>query len=140
MKISSDHKMVVILDESLPLGLKANTAGVLSLTLGNKIEGLIGHDLIDKSDITHTALTKYPLPILAVASEKLKDIYRHAFDLKDDLLLVDVTDAAQTTKNYEDYERKLKEHTIDELTFLGIALSGDKKIINKLTGNLPLLR
>src|SRR5436305_1814757 len=104
MNLPSNYKMVIVLDDSLAFGLKCNTAAVLSLTLGNKIEGLIGHDLTDGSGIKHTALTKYPLPILATTYEKLHDVYTQASALKDTLLLVDITDAAQTTKNYEDYE------------------------------------
>ena len=140
MYVSEDFKMVIVLDDALPVGLKANTAAVLSLTLGNKLEGLIGKDLTDGSNNVHTALTTIPLPILTSSTEKLKEIYAQGYELKDQLLLIDITDAAQTTKNYTDYEEKLKQATTDQLKLLGIALAGSKKLVNKLTGNLPLLR
>lgn len=139
VKVTEDFKMVIVLDDDLPDGLMANTAAVLSLTLGNKIEGLIGSDLKDGNEHLHTALTTIPLPILKCTKERLREIYTEAYPLKDELLLVDVTDAAQTTKNYADYEQKLKQSSTDQLAFLGLALAGPQKLINTLTGNLALL-
>lgn len=140
MHKTSDFKMVIVLDETLPLGLKCNTAAVLSLTLGNKIDNLIDKDLIDGDGTMHTGLTNQPLPILKSTEENVRKILKQAHALKDDLLVVDITDAAQTTKNYIDYEEKLKSKTSEELKLLGIALAGSKKDINSLTGNLPLLK
>src|ERR1051326_2868096 len=107
MQITEDFKMVIVLDDDLPLGLKANTAAVLSLTLGNKLEGIIGTDLYDGSKHIHTALTTIPLPILKCTHDRLKEIYTQGYAFKNDLLFIDITDAAQTTKNYADYEKKL---------------------------------
>ncbi len=140
MQVGSNSKMVIVLDESLSVGLQANTAAVLSLTLGNKISGLIGKDLLDKSKKIHTGLTIVPLPILICSNKKLRELYSKAYDLQDQLLLVDITDAAQTTKTYADYEQKLQSVSSDTIVLLGIALFGEKKNINSLTGSLGLLR
>lgn len=133
-------KMVIILDEALPAGLQCNTAAVLALSLGQKVEGLIGKDLKDKSGVLHKGLTQLPIPILKTSSEKLRDTYNKALDSKDNLFMVDVTDAAQTTVNYSDYEDKLTSRATTELNLLGIALTGSQKEVVKLTGNFPLLR
>lgn len=140
MKVTSDFKMVIVLDDALPVGLKCNTAAVLSLTLGNKTEGLIDKDLQDSGNEIHTGLTNQPLPILKTTMEQLKSIYKQAKSLGKNILIVDVTDAAQTTKTYKDYEEKLKSKSFDELKILGIALAGSRKDVTKLTGNLGLLR
>lgn len=137
MEITKDFKMVIVIDEGLPVGLQCNTAAVLSLTLGEKIKGLIGEDLKDKDGVVHTGLTKIPLPILKALGEQISQIYKESLN-DQNLLMVDITDAAQTTKNYKDYEDKLK--SLNELKLLGIALAGPNKLINKLTGNLALLR
>jgi hypothetical protein len=139
MNISNNFKMVIVLDESLSLGLLANTSAVLSLSLGEKIKGLIGKDLLDKSGVTHIGLTQIPLPILKASKEQILKIYQASLGDKE-LLMIDITDSAQTTKNYNDYEDKLKEKTSSEHIFLGLALAGSIKTINKLTGSLPLLR
>jgi len=132
--------MVIIVDDNLAVGLKANTAAVLSLTIGNKVEGLIGKDLNDENEHIHKALTTIPLPILKCTSEKLQEIYNEAYELKDEILLIDITDAAQTTKNYADYEQKLKQSSTNQLKLLGVALVGSQGPIKKLTGSLALLR
>lgn len=139
MDISKDFKMVIVVDESLPVGLQCNTAAVLSLTLGEKIKGLIGSDLQDKSGITHTGLTQYPLPILKASIDQIHQIYKNSLEDKN-LLMVDITDSAQTTKNYTDYEEKLRSKLTEEHKLLGLALAGSSKLVNKLTGNLALLR
>jgi hypothetical protein len=127
MTISSDFKMVIVIDASLPVGLQANTAAVLSLSIGKNVEDLIGQDLEDKDSYIHAGLTKIPLPILKCSSSELRKLYDSAYQLKDELLFVDVSDAAQTTKNYEDYQEKLKETPNEELLLLGVAIAGSKK-------------
>ena len=136
MKLEENHKLVIVIDENLPLGLIANTASVLSLSIGKNIEGIIGHDLQDAAGKTHLGITTIPIPILKSTKDKIKEIREALFD--SDVMVVDFCDAAQTTKNYDDYSKKLL--STNELSYLGIALIGDQKIINKHTGNMPLLR
>ncbi len=139
MKVTSDFKMIIIIDDNLPIGLKCNTAAVLSLTFGKKIDGLIDKDLTDKSGDLHHGLTNQPIPILKSTFEEIKELRK--LSLKhEDLLVIDVTDVAQTAKNYKDYENKLKSKTAVELIYLGIAIAGNKKSINSIAGNLGLLR
>ncbi len=140
MDSTKDFKMVIVLDDALPLGLKCNTAAVLSLTLGNKITGLIDKDLKDGSGVVHRGLTNTPLPILKARESELKELRTAASGLGENLMIVDITDAAQTTKNYADYEEGLKSKKTDELQLLGIALAGFAKDVKSLTGNLGLMR
>ncbi len=140
MKSMQDFKMVIVLDNELPAGLQCNTAAVLSLTLGNKIEGLIDKDLVDGSNDIHTGLTNQPLPILKSNSTELMLIRTKAKKCENELLVVDITDAAQSTKNYQDYEEKLKSKTSDQLVILGLAIAGRSKDVKSLTGNLGLLK
>jgi hypothetical protein len=51
-----------------------------------------------------------------------------------------LTDAAQSTKDYAAYEEKLKQTAPGQLRYLGIGLFGPEKLINSLTGSLPMLR
>lgn len=135
------NKCVIIIDYSLPIGLIANTAAVLSLTLGKKIDGIIGADIYDSSSQKHTGITNIPIPILKGTKDGNRDlrmkIVKEEFS---NLLVVDFSNAAQMTKNYEDYTKKIAQFSTEDLQYLGIALYGEKKSINKLTGNLPLLK
>ncbi len=132
-------KCVMVLDEGLPAGLLANTAGVLALTLGRRLDSIVGPDVVDGSGRSHAGITTIPIPILKAEGGVVRDIRLKAEETAD-LLVVDVTDAAQTTKTYDDYTEKIAGVPSEELKYLGVALYGDKKPVNKLTGSLPLLR
>jgi hypothetical protein len=136
---AGETKCVMVLDDRLSVGLAVNTAGVLALTLGKEIEAIIGEDVEDGSGTVHRGITTHPIPILKAPGELIKEIRLRAADA-DSLLIVDVTDAAQTTTTYDDYIRKIGSMSTDELSYLGIALYGDKKVVNRFTGSLPLLR
>lgn len=132
--------MVIVLDESLPTGLLCNTSAVLSLTVGQKVPELIDRDLVDGSGEIHPGITNQTMPILKTSQANLKSIKEKAKQFGEDLFVIDFTDAAQTTRNYADYEEKLKSKTKDQLLLLGIALVGNKENVTSLTGNLGLLK
>jgi hypothetical protein len=131
-------KCAMVLDADLPLGLIANTAAVLALTIGFRVP-LIGPDVQDGAQSTHVGLTTMPVPILRADANVLKELREKAQQMEN-MLLVDVTDAAQTTTNYEDYTAKLSASSAEALRYLGVAFFGPKKLVNRLVGNLPLLR
>ncbi len=142
MEVSKqEKKCVIIIDGDLSLGLITNTSAVLGMTIGKRIEGVIGLDIFDASGNCHTGITNTPIPILKGTKKTIKEI-RNKIDGKKvgDILLVDFSYTAQKSKTYADYEDKLSATTAEDLEYLGIALYGDKKDISSLTGNLPLLR
>ncbi|MEI7510778.1 MAG: DUF2000 domain-containing protein [Candidatus Peregrinibacteria bacterium] len=134
-----DKKCVLILDEELPLGLIANASAVLALTLGKIVDGILGHDIQDKSGENHLGITNTVLPILKSNKENLTLLCEKAKSMEG-IVVVDFSDVAQRTKNYEDYAEQLAETNAEDLRYLGIALFGDKKAVNSLAGSLPLLR
>lgn len=134
-------KCVMIIDESLPLGLIANTAAVLGVSLGAQIEGIVGEDVPDCAGGVHRGITKLSISLLKGSSELIYSIREKLVALDDPALYyVDFCDAAQTSKKYEDYRSKMERIPADELQYLGIALCGPKKQVNTLTGSIALLR
>ena len=132
-------KCVMVIDSGLPLGLRVNTAGLLGATLGRRLERIIGPDVVDASGESHVGILNVPLPILSADAETIKAIREKAMKAED-LLVVDFTETAQREVRYEDYTGKLSVTSAGELKYLGMALYGPKKSVNKLVGNLPLLR
>ena len=57
-----------------------------------------------------------------------------------DLTVVDFSDLAQDCKTYNEFMEKMKNVSETELNYLGIAICGAKRKVNKLTGSMPLLR
>lgn len=46
---AQNDKCVMLLDQDLPLGFLANTAGIMGITLGKHIPETVGPDVLDKS-------------------------------------------------------------------------------------------
>lgn len=132
-------KCVMVIAESLPLGLTANTAGVLAVTLGHRIGTLVGPNAVDGSGQVHIGIIQVTLPILTGSADTIRTIRAQAAALEG-LTVVDFTAPAQTSRTYPEYLDKIAAIPADELPYLGIALYGPKKLVNRLTGNLPLLR
>ncbi|HEY7357644.1 MAG TPA: DUF2000 domain-containing protein [Ktedonobacterales bacterium] len=135
----SSAKCVMVIDAQLPVGLAVNTAAVLALTLGSRMEALIGPDVADGSERVHVGITTLPIPILKADGEALKRLWAQA-TAGGDVFVVDFTDAAQTTRAYEDYTQKIRATPSEQLHYLGLALYGKREVVNRLTGSLPLLR
>lgn len=136
-----ERKCVMIIDEALPLGIIANTAAILGTTLGKKQPDLVGADIVDKSGNQHLGIVEIPVPILKGNAQVIKEIRERLYESEfEELLVVDFTDVAQRCTTYDDFINKLAKTLDSELQYLGIALYGSKKLVNKLTGSIPLLR
>ena len=137
---TAETKWAIVIDASLPLGIIANTAAVLSLSLGKAIPELIGHDLVDADDLPHLGITRLAMPILKGDGHLLNELRQAARCYADELTVVDLTSATLNTKSYEDYAAALSKTPAERVEYLGLALYGRKKLVNKFTGNLGLLR
>jgi hypothetical protein len=134
-------KIVIILDESLPKGLLANSAAVLSLTLVNHYKEITGWDLKDSEGNLHKAITKIPIPILAASKSHLKELFSQQNNTEfSDLEITGFNDVAQSCRTYEEYEQKLQNLALKDIEFTGVLIAGNKEKVNKLTGSLPLLK
>lgn len=132
-------KCVLVLDEQLPIGLAVNTAAVLALTLGRRMDGLLGPDVLDGSDVAHVGITTLPIPILKADAQALKRLWARAKE-SETVYVVDFTDVAQTSQTYDNYAQRIRATPAEDLRYLGVALYGKKEAVNKLTGSLPLFK
>ena len=132
-------KCVLIISDELPIGLAVNAAGVLAVTLGHRIESLVGPDVADGSGQVHAGLINITMPILKARKIVLREIKMQA-SLMDELFVADLTETAQTARTYREYAAKMAALNCEQIDYLGLALYGDRTKVNKLTGNLSLLR
>ncbi len=131
----------MVLDESLPLGLLANTAAILGITLGKHMPEAVGGDVLDRSGKAHLGIITFPVPILRGDKELIRSIREALYgDAYQDVIVVDFSDVAQCCKNYDEYIGKAAQADEGEWRYFGIGLCGPKKLVNKLTGSMPLLR
>lgn len=139
MPIDAPDKVVIVIDGDLPAGLAMNTVAALSLTVGRMVDGILGEDVKDLDGFVHTGITKVPVPILRGDAEGLKSIAAKAATVST-LFVVDFTDTAQSARSYDDYTAEMATIANADLRYVGIALAGGKRDVNKLVGSLPLYR
>ncbi len=138
---SQNDKCVMVIDENLPLGIIANTAAVLGITLGKQHAEILGPDVLDGTKNNHLGITAIPVPILKGSVQIIKELrsrlYMEEFQ---QLTVVDFSDVAQSCNDYEDFTEKIGRTNEENLQYFGIAMYGNKKQVNKLTGSMGLLR
>lgn len=136
-----NEKCVMVLDEGLPLGIMANTAGIMGITLGRYLPEAVGPDVVDKSGREHLGIIEFPVPVLKAAKERIREIRQQLYRPEySELTVVDFSDVAQCCNRYDDFIKKAAEVEERDFTYLGIGICGPKKLVNRLTGSLPLLR
>ena len=136
-----NEKCVIIVDENLPLGIIANTAAILGITMGMKMPDVVGNDVLDLEGNAHMGIIQFPVPILKGNTEILKKLRTKLFEPQfSELTVVDFSDLAQGCKTYNEFIGKMANTSESRLNYIGIAVCGNKKQINKLTGSMPLLR
>ena len=136
-----NEKCVMVIDESLPQGLIANTAAIMGVTLGKRMPEVVGADVTDRSGREHLGIIEFPVPILRGTPEAIKQIREKLYQPDfQDLTVVDFSDLAQGCKTYGEFAEKMGLVPESALRYLGVAVCGAKKKVNKLTGSLPLLR
>lgn len=139
--ISEESKCIMILDERLPLGILANTAAILGYTLGASLPELAGGVVMDQTKTPHPGVIQIPIPILRGTPESIRSLRAQVVQLSSpELSFVDFSDLAQSCKTYAEFTKKMSDTPENDLQYLGFALFGPKRLVNHLTGSLPLLR
>lgn len=138
MEATPQNKLVVVINTDLAIGLAANTAAVLVLSVGAKHPELIGKDLLDGSGQVHLGITTITIPVLGADDETLTAIVQKLDET--DVELVSFSKIAQSIHSYEEYAAKLLETPGGMIKYSGIALFGSSKQVNSLTGSLQRLK
>lgn len=136
-----NEKCVMVIDENLPLGIIANTAAIMGITLGKKMPEVVGADVYDRTGNEHLGIIEFPVPVLKGNAEIIKTIREKLYEPDfAELTVVDFSDLAQNCKTYIEFIEKMKNADEIDLNYFGIAICGAKKKVNKLTGSMALLR
>lgn len=69
-----NKKCVMVIDENLPLGLIANTAAIMGITMEKEMPEVVGADVTDQSGNPHLGIIEFPVPVLKGSPEVIKEI------------------------------------------------------------------
>lgn len=139
MADKAESKCAIVVAGSLEVGLAINAASVLALTLGHRVEGLVGADVKDADGIAHPGIIYMPIPVLKAEFSDVGKIVQSAAS-DDGIFFVSFSALAQSCRTYEEYIERMATTPTAELDIVGVGLHGPRKRINKLVGSLPLMR
>lgn len=132
-------RCAVVVDSSLPAGLAANAASVITMTLGRRVDGLVGPDVKDADGCAHAGFVLVPVPILTTSRDDLHAIHTRTAG-HPDAVAVGFSALAQSCRTYHEYVGRMALIPTADLEFVAVGVVGPRRLVNKLTGSLPLLR
>ncbi len=132
------ERCVIVVDEELAPGLAANAAAVLAVTLGASAPALLGPELVDGDGREQPGLIDRGLPILRGSRAQLAEVAKRAEDA--DAGVVGLPTFGQQTTDYAAFRERLATTPGADVVHLALLVHGPKRTVNKLTGNLSLLR
>lgn len=136
-----NEKCVLVIDGQLPPGVIANTAAILGITLGKQVPEAVGDDVWDGAGRRHLGIIAFPVPILRGDAAQIKALREKLYEPRyAGLTVADFSDFAQGCRTYGEFTDGLRTVPEEELRYLGLAVCGEKKLVSRLTGSLPLLR
>ncbi|WP_374328230.1 DUF2000 domain-containing protein [Paracoccus pantotrophus] len=130
-------KPVIILAADLPLGLKANFAAVLGMSLGRLRPDLLGAATATSDGIALPGITTVPLPVLGAPLPELPGLFAQAETLP---LRLAYMRAVFEARDYSDYAARIAAAPLADHAPQAILLAGARKAVDRICGRLPLLR
>ncbi|HGN1708132.1 TPA: DUF2000 domain-containing protein [Providencia rettgeri] len=134
-----EHRCAIVVNQELSNGLAMNAASVIGVSLGNKVNNMVGSDLNSLDNVNYPGVIYAPLPILKSAELYMKEIEVAAYQ-KNDIYIIPFSLLAQSCRTYDEYQQKLSEQQYQDIQLAGIGLVGNKKSVTQLIGHLPLFR
>jgi hypothetical protein len=132
-------KIVAVLSANLEVGVALNIIGHLAISLGAYAErDILGRAVLpDASGTFHVGISKYPVIITKVKSNRLKRLIQDARKLEG-VFLVDYPEQMLTTGHDDELANALSLVEETNINYLGAMLYGESDIINQLTGKFTL--
>ncbi|MBP0617752.1 DUF2000 domain-containing protein [Jiella mangrovi] len=130
--------MIIVVDAELQRGVAANIIGLLGISIGHHVPGIVGPNVVDANGATHVGMSTVGLPVLVADCETLQSIYAQAREAKE-LIVLDVSDIAIASRDYTAYTSALQDPN-KTCHALGLAIHGPRAQVDRVTGWLGLLK
>ena len=136
-----DKKIVGILATNVDIAVAFNVIGHLAIAIGKYSDNdIMGKPkLIDKSNIEHMGISKFPFIVTKVKPGKLRDAINKAKS-NPNLLVADYPKDMLETRTDEELVLSISNKDNDKLEYLGAIIYGNTKDVNEITGKFQLWR
>lgn len=131
------NKAAIIINPDLPTGILANAVACIASGLFLNGRDLVGPQINGK-DVVYIPITKIPILLLKPGNKSLQQLCKEAQTMN--LKYMAFTQEAQSTTNYDEYEKSVYGLPLESVNLIGLGVVGPVKIINSLVGSLPMLR
>lgn len=131
------NKAAIIIDPDLPLGFLANAVACITSGIFLYGDDFVGPEIQGKA-VTYIPITKIPILLLKPGNRTLQELLQQAQSLN--LKYMAFTREAQSTTDYEKYQKSVEGLPLESVTLIGLGVVGPEKLVNSLVGNLPMLR
>ena len=74
-----NEKCVMVIDETLPTGLIANTAGIMGITHGKEMTDTVGPEVKDKTGSSQRGIIQFPVHILKADGAKIQELRKQLY-------------------------------------------------------------
>lgn len=125
-----ETKIAVVIDENLAVWQKLNVTAFLTSGIIASHEGMIGQPYEDASGKTYSPLCIQPIMIMKTNREKLKTILNRATtrEIPTSIYIEDMFSTGFDEANRE----TVSQYSSENLPLVGIAVRGEKKIIDRV--------
>jgi hypothetical protein len=134
-----EYKLVAVMNKSIESGVIMNALAHMSIAFGPKIgiDKLQLIDYVDKEGNTYPDISKMPFIILQANSNKIRGLYQQAVQQH---IQHSVFTDTMTVGGWEDQVTRTAASRQDELSFYGIVLFGEYKLVTEMTKKFSLWR
>ena len=136
----NEHRIAIVVDPTLPLGLLANTVATIAVGIGAahpSFGNTVLTDTVGRS--VHNSADR-PVPILQAAPDVICTILLKALPTPIDGRVIPFPEFARSLHAFADYQTQFPARDLATERIVGLGLAGPVKWVKSLTGNLKLLR
>jgi hypothetical protein len=134
-----EYKTVAVLASNIDPGVALNVLGHLALSLGARApKEMMGRDfLVDKSEVKHHGISKYPVIITKVKQGTVRRAIQEA-RLNSSILLIDYPKEMLSTGHDDELSVAINNVEEEKIEYLGALLFGKSVDVDKITGRFML--
>ena len=138
-KLAQSHKIAIVLDPDMNRGKLANRSAVLATGLAVHHPEIMGPDTATADNITLPGITKVPIVVLQARNNReIPELALKSRRLNCTTLVY--LAHAQGLRSYNEYMHHISGKTEESLDVDAFLIYGPRKKVEKVTGNLAILR